>query len=147
MIYHTLFALRINGVDDVVIVTGYKADVLNSLSLTFGSSVKFVHNAEFETTNMLQVAAATQTSLAHACSVQWLLQSLWMARGMLDRPFYVAYSDILFKAESPSPRPAPRRAAHVLLASVHRFPPSHFRHRIRPGFSSSLVCIELCATV
>ena len=104
MIYHTLFALRISGVDDVVIITGYKADVLTSLSLTFGSSVKFVHNAEYEKTNMLQVAPSQFGPLTSLASDNArLVQSLWMARAMLDRPFYVAYSDILFKAESPVP--------------------------------------------
>ena len=67
------------GVDDVVIVRGYKADVLERRKGELGPGVRFVENRDFETNN--------------------ILQSLFKAEAELSGSFFFTYADIVFEPE------------------------------------------------
>ena len=70
-------ALSSVGVDELVVIRGYRGDVLESFVRSLGvPNVSFVDNHEWETNNVL---------LSLAC-----------ARAHLDRPTYLTYSDIIF---------------------------------------------------
>jgi choline kinase len=74
-----LAALGAVGVDDVVIIRGYRGDVLEAGARALAPShmkLTFVDNPEWETNNIL---------LSLAC-----------ARAELDAPAYLTYSDIIF---------------------------------------------------
>jgi L-glutamine-phosphate cytidylyltransferase len=76
-----LEAFRAHGVNDIVIVRGYKADVLERRKDELGPGVRFVENPDFQTNN--------------------ILQSLFHAEAELDGgPFLVSYADIVFTAEA-----------------------------------------------
>ncbi len=72
-------ALASVGVDELVVIRGYKGDVLESFVRSLVPKAIFVDNPEWQTNNVL-------LSLAHA-------------RDYLDRPAYVTYSDIVFTPE------------------------------------------------
>lgn len=78
MIVRQLDAFRAHGVDDVVVVRGYKADVLERRRAELGP-VRFVENPEFQTNN--------------------ILQSLFKAGPLIDGPFLSTYADIVFGRE------------------------------------------------
>ncbi len=63
-------SLRAGGVDDIVLVTGYRADMLAYLKL------RTIHNADWERTNMVS--------------------SLLCAKDEFDEPLIVSYSDIIY---------------------------------------------------
>jgi choline kinase len=69
-------ALAAQGVDELVVIRGYRGDVLESFVRTLVPNAVFVDNLEWQTNNVL---------LSLAC-----------ARPYLDRPAYVTYSDIVF---------------------------------------------------
>jgi len=70
-------ALASVGVDELVVIRGYRGDVLETFVRSLGvPNVTFVDNREWETNNVL-------LSLAHA-------------RAFLDRATYLTYSDIIF---------------------------------------------------
>jgi choline kinase len=69
-------ALSNVGVDELIVIRGYRGDVLEQFVRSFVQNVTFVDNHEWETNNVL-------LSLAHA-------------RPFLDRPTYLTYSDIVF---------------------------------------------------
>jgi choline kinase len=69
-------ALSRVGVDELVVIRGYKGDVLESFVRSLVPRAIFVDNREWETNNVLL--------------------SLGMARAYLDQPAYVTYSDIVF---------------------------------------------------
>jgi choline kinase len=69
-------ALASVGVDELVVIRGYRGDVLEQFVRTLVPNVTFVDNHEWETNNVL---------LSLAC-----------ARAHLDRPTYLTYSDIIF---------------------------------------------------
>lgn len=71
LIERQLATLRACGIDDIVIVTGYRADMLN-----LGGTHQ-AHNAEWETTNMVE--------------------SLFAAEGAFTDDIIVAYSDIIYE--------------------------------------------------
>jgi choline kinase len=74
-----LKALAAVGVDEAVIIRGYRGDVLEAGARALapaGMSLRFVDNREWETNNIL---------LSLAC-----------ARAELDGPSYLTYSDIIF---------------------------------------------------
>lgn len=74
-----LAALAAVGVDDVVLIRGYRGDVLEAGARALapaGMRLTFVDNREWERNNIL---------LSLAC-----------ARAELDRPAYLTYSDIIF---------------------------------------------------
>lgn len=75
---HVWDALSSVGVDELVVIRGYRGDVLESFvrGLVGGASVRFVDNTEWETNNVLL--------------------SMAKARAFFDRPTYVTYSDIVF---------------------------------------------------
>jgi choline kinase len=76
MLHWALEALRAHGVDDIVIIRGYKSEVLEARKAELGPGVRFVENPAFQQNN--------------------ILQSLFHARELLDGPLYLTYSDILF---------------------------------------------------
>jgi NDP-sugar pyrophosphorylase family protein len=78
MIVRAIEAFRAAGVEDVVVIRGYKADVLEARRGELGD-VRFVENDEFRSNN--------------------ILQSLFKARHELDSSFYVTYGDIVFGRE------------------------------------------------
>lgn len=85
-------ALASVGVDELVVIRGYRGDVLEAFVRSLGvPNVSFVDNREWETNNVL-------LSLAHA-------------RRFLDRATYLTYSDILFT-------PAVARAAAASPADI-----------------------------
>jgi choline kinase len=69
-------ALASVGVEELVVIRGYRGDVLEKFVRSFVTEVTFVDNREWETNNVL-------LSLAHA-------------RPFLDRATYLTYSDIVF---------------------------------------------------
>jgi choline kinase len=69
-------ALSSVGVDELVVIRGYRGDVLEEFVTKLVPNVKFVDNTEWETNNIL---------LSLAC-----------ARRYLDQPCYMTYSDIVF---------------------------------------------------
>jgi choline kinase len=72
-------ALAAVGVDELVVIRGYRGDVLETFVRSLVPRATFVDNAEWQTNNVL---------LSLAC-----------ARAHLDRPAYVTYSDIVFTPE------------------------------------------------
>jgi choline kinase len=69
-------ALSAAGVEELVVIRGYRGDVLETFIRSLVPSVTFVDNPEWQTNNVL---------LSMAC-----------ARKFLDRPTYLTYSDIIF---------------------------------------------------
>ncbi len=69
-------ALSSVGVDELVVIRGYRGDVLEQFVRTFVPKAIFVDNHEWQTNNIL---------LSLAC-----------ARRYLDQPCYMTYSDIVF---------------------------------------------------
>jgi choline kinase len=86
-------ALSSVGVDELVVIRGYRGDVLETFvrSLVPGGKVHFVDNPEWQTNNVL---------LSMAC-----------ARKFFDQPTYLTYSDIIFT-------PAVARAAADSTAEI-----------------------------
>jgi choline kinase len=80
MLCWQLDAFRAHGVDEFVIVRGYKGDVLEARAGELGDgSIRFVDNVEYRTNNIL-----------------W---SLFCAESELDGPFLVTYGDIIYTPE------------------------------------------------
>jgi L-glutamine-phosphate cytidylyltransferase len=79
MLVRQLEAFRAHGIDEFVVIRGYKADVLERRKAELGPGVRFVENADFQTNN--------------------ILQSLFMARADLDGPVVLTYADIVFGPE------------------------------------------------
>jgi L-glutamine-phosphate cytidylyltransferase len=69
-------AFRSAGVDELVVIRGYRGDVLEGFVRGLAPNVHFVDNPAWQTNNVL---------LSLAC-----------ARAYLDRPCLISYSDILF---------------------------------------------------
>jgi L-glutamine-phosphate cytidylyltransferase len=69
-------ALSAAGVDELIVIRGYKGDVLETFVRGLVPKVTFVDNPEWQTNNVL---------LSMAC-----------ARKFLDQPTYLTYSDIIF---------------------------------------------------
>jgi choline kinase len=69
-------AFRAAGVDELVVIRGYRGDVLETFVRSYAPDAQFVDNTEWQTNNVL---------LSLAC-----------ARRYLDRPCLISYSDILF---------------------------------------------------
>jgi len=69
-------AFRAAGIEELVVIRGYRGDVLESFVRTLVPKVEFVDNLEWQTNNVL---------LSLAC-----------ARAYLDRPCLLSYSDIIF---------------------------------------------------
>jgi choline kinase len=76
MMARQLEAFREHGVEDVVVVRGYKAEVLERRKDELGPGVRFVENTDYERNN--------------------ILQSLFRAEHELDGPFVFTYADIVF---------------------------------------------------
>jgi len=68
-----LSALRSGGVDEIIIVAGYRSDMLSKYN------AKIIYNENWETTNMVR--------------------SLMCAENEIKQPVIVSYSDILYSAE------------------------------------------------
>jgi choline kinase len=74
---HVWDALSSIGVDELVVIRGYRGDVLETfIRSNITTNVTFVDNTEWETNNVLL--------------------SMGKARPFFDRPTYVTYSDIVF---------------------------------------------------
>ncbi len=71
-----LGAFRAHGLDDFVIVRGYRADVLEARQAELGPGVRFVENRAYRDNN--------------------ILGSLFCAEAELDEPFVFTYADIVF---------------------------------------------------
>ncbi len=69
-------ALSAAGVEELVVIRGYRGDVLETFVRSLVPNVTFVDNPEWQSNNVL---------MSMAC-----------ARKFLDRPTYVTYSDIIF---------------------------------------------------
>lgn len=69
-------ALRAAGIEELIVIRGYRGDVLEAFARQLVPEVRFVDNREWQTNNVL---------LSLAC-----------ARAYLDRPCLISYSDILF---------------------------------------------------
>jgi choline kinase len=88
---HVWNALSSVGVDELVVIRGYRGDVLETFVRKIVKNVTFVDNTEWETNNVLL--------------------SMGKARAFFDRPTYVTYSDIVFT-------PAVARAAAASTADI-----------------------------
>lgn len=84
-------ALSAVGVEELVVIRGYRGDVLETFVRSLVPNVTFVDNTEWQTNNVL---------LSLAC-----------ARRFLDQPTYLTYSDIIFT-------PAVARAAAASTADI-----------------------------
>ncbi len=84
-------ALSAVGVEELVVIRGYRGDVLETFVRSLVPKVSFVDNHEWQTNNVL-------LSMAHA-------------RQFLDQPTYLTYSDIIFT-------PAVARAAASSTAEI-----------------------------
>ena len=84
-------ALSAAGVDELVVIRGYKGDVLETFVRQLVPKVTFVDNPEWQSNNVL---------LSMAC-----------ARKFLDQPTYLTYSDIIFT-------PAVAKAAATSSAEI-----------------------------
>ncbi len=84
-------ALSSVGVEELVVIRGYRGDVLETFVRSLVPNVQFVDNPEWQTNNVL---------LSMAC-----------ARRYFDQPTYVTYSDIIFT-------PAVARAAADSTAEI-----------------------------
>ena len=84
-------ALASAGVDELIVIRGYKGDVLETFVRGLVPKVTFVDNHEWQTNNVL---------LSMAC-----------ARKFLDQPTYLTYSDIIFT-------PAVAQAAAASTAEI-----------------------------
>jgi L-glutamine-phosphate cytidylyltransferase len=73
---HVWNALTSVGVDELIVIRGYRGDVLETFVRGLVKNVTFVDNTEWETNNVLL--------------------SMGKARAFFDRPTYVTYSDIVF---------------------------------------------------
>lgn len=93
-------ALARVGVDDLVVIRGYRGDVLETFVRDTVPDATFVDNPDWQTNNVL---------LSLAC-----------ARSYLDRPAYVLYSDIVFT-------PAVAAAAAASTAEIGLVIDRHFR--------------------
>jgi choline kinase len=69
-------AFRAAGIDELVVIRGYRGDILEGFVRNLMPNAHFVDNPEWQTNNVL---------LSLAC-----------ARAYLDRPCLISYSDILF---------------------------------------------------
>jgi choline kinase len=72
-------AFRSAGIDELIVIRGYRGDVLEAFARTLTDNVHFVDNPAWQRNNIL---------LSLAC-----------ARGFLDRPCLISYSDIIFTPE------------------------------------------------
>jgi hypothetical protein len=86
-------ALDAHGFDRLVIVTGYKAETIRDyLGETFGGiAVEYLVSPLFETTNNIY--------------------SLWLARHLIDEPFLLVESDVVFDEQLLAPLLQPGRIA------------------------------------
>ena len=84
-VWHALSAV---GVRELVVIRGYRGDVLETFVRSLVPGAIFVENPEWQTNNVL---------LSMAC-----------ARRYFDRPTYVTYSDIIFTPAVAGPNPARR---------------------------------------
>lgn len=84
-------ALEAAGIEELVVIRGYRGDVLEAFVRGLVPRVHFADNAEWQTNN--------------------ILLSLMTARRFLDRPCLISYSDILFT-------PAVARAAAASTAEI-----------------------------
>ncbi len=76
MMARQLAAFRAHGIDEVVVVRGYKADVLEARRAELGPGVRFVENPDYQSNN--------------------ILQSLFKAEAHLGGPYLFTYADIVF---------------------------------------------------
>src|SRR5262249_12241116 len=79
MLRRALDAFRAHGLDDFVVVRGYKAEVLERRKDELGPGVRFVDNPDYRDNN--------------------ILQSLFCAERELDGPILFTYADIVFTEE------------------------------------------------
>jgi len=84
-------AFRAAGIEELVVIRGYRGDVLEAFVRALAPKVSFVDNTAWQTNNVL---------LSLAC-----------ARAYLDRPCLISYSDIIFT-------PAVARAAAASPAEI-----------------------------
>jgi L-glutamine-phosphate cytidylyltransferase len=84
-------AFRAAGIEELIVIRGYRGDVLEAFVRSMVPDARFVDNTEWQTNNVL---------LSLAC-----------ARPFLDRPCLISYSDILFT-------PAVARAAAASPAEI-----------------------------
>ncbi|HET9622579.1 MAG TPA: phosphocholine cytidylyltransferase family protein [Kofleriaceae bacterium] len=84
-------AFRAAGIDELIVIRGYRGDVLESFARTLTANVQLVDNPAWPRNNIL---------LSLAC-----------ARAYLDRPCLISYSDIIFT-------PAVARAAVASPAEI-----------------------------
>lgn len=79
MLVRAIDTFRAHGVAEIVVVRGYRAEVLEQRKAELGPGVRFVENRAFRDNN--------------------ILQSLFCAEAELDRPFLFTYADIVFTPE------------------------------------------------
>jgi L-glutamine-phosphate cytidylyltransferase len=79
ILVRALEAFRAHGVSDMVVVRGYRAEVLDRRRAELGPGVRFVENLDYQRNN--------------------ILHSLFCAEPDLDGPFLFTYSDIVFAPE------------------------------------------------
>jgi L-glutamine-phosphate cytidylyltransferase len=84
-------AFRAAGIEELIVIRGYRGDILEAFARQLVPQVRFVDNTEWQSNNVL---------LSLAC-----------ARAFLDRPCLISYSDILFT-------PAVARAAAASDAEI-----------------------------
>ena len=92
-------AFRFAGIEELVVIRGYRGDVLETFVRSLAPNVRFVDNTGWQTNNVL---------LSLAC-----------ARAYLDRPCLISYSDIIFTPAVA--RAAARSPAEIALVIDREF--------------------------
>jgi len=113
-------ALRSAGIDELVVIRGYRGDVLEGFVRSLAPSASFVDNTEWQTNNVL---------LSLAC-----------ARAYLDRPCLVSYSDIIFTpAVAQAAAASPAELALVIDREFRAIYDGRTQHPLEEGEVSDLM--------
>ena len=114
LVQRQIRALRAEGIDDIAVVVGCEAELVRRHC---GPRVKYIHNAQFASTNSLY--------------------SLWMARSLLFDGFVVLNCDVLFHPQLLSDLLTARHEAAALVAyreaGAPPFGPEEMKVKVRGG--------------
>jgi CTP:molybdopterin cytidylyltransferase MocA len=112
-ITHIINTFTAAGVDEVVVVTGYNADAVKAEASRYGAVVTFVHNPDYETTDMfhsvklgLRVAATKSADFVLFTPVDAPLFTADLVTQLLTRLRVAATADVV---------PVPHFAADVVV--------------------------------
>jgi choline kinase len=113
-------AFRAAGIEELVVIRGYRGDVLEAFARSLAPRVSFVDNTAWQSNNVL---------LSLAC-----------ARAYLDRPCLISYSDILFTpAVAQAAAASPAEIALVIDREFRLIYEGRSEHPLEEGEVSDLM--------